>query len=101
MIKKLTQLEVEARLVELSGWELRDGKLHRTFKFANFVGAFGFMASVALLAEKADHHPEWFNLYGTVRIDLNTHEVSGISERDFQLAAAIDWEFARLAGSAT
>jgi len=97
MIEKLTQVEIQARLSGVSGWALHEGKLRRTLKFVNFVEAFGFMASVALLAEKADHHPEWFNVYGTLRIDLTTHEVFGISERDFGLASAINREFDRRA----
>jgi len=90
MVKKLIQQEIDSQLATVSEWELREGKLHRVFKFANFIEAFGFMSSVALLAEKACHHPEWSNVYSTVRIDLVTHEVDGITERDFNLAMAID-----------
>lgn len=89
-IPKLSESEIEARLPRCPAWTLRDGKLHRELQFANFVEAFGFMAQVALLAERANHHPEWSNVYGKVVIDLTTHECSGISERDFALAAAVD-----------
>ena len=89
-IRKLSDSEVTQRLGEQPGWALDDGKLRRDFKFANFVEAFGFMARVAILAEKADHHPEWFNVYDKVQIWLTTHDAGGISERDFALAKQID-----------
>ncbi len=89
-IEKLDDAEVESRLGGLDGWSLQEGKLHREYQFANFIEAFGFMTKVAIVAESADHHPEWFNVYRTVRIDLTTHEASGISERDFDLARKID-----------
>ena len=82
--------EIDEALASLDGWEVRDGKLHREFVFANFVEAFGFMAKVALVAESADHHPEWFNVYRTVRVDLTTHESGGITERDTALARAMN-----------
>lgn len=64
--------------------------LHRRFVFEDFVEAFGFMTQVALLAERADHHPEWSNIYERVDIQLTTHDVAGVSDRDFSLAQAID-----------
>jgi 4a-hydroxytetrahydrobiopterin dehydratase len=67
-------------------WTLAEGKLHKEFHFADFVEAFGFMAKVALVAESMDHHPEWFNVYKTVRVDLSTHDAGGITELDFALA---------------
>lgn len=73
-----------------SDWAIVDGKLHREFQFRDFVTAFGFMSQVALVAERTDHHPEWFNVYRTVRVDLTTHDAGGISTRDFELAAAMD-----------
>ena len=85
--------EREQALASLDGWTVRDGKLHREFVFANFVEAFGFMARVALVAERSNHHPEWFNVYRTVRVDLTTHESGGITERDTALARAMN-EFA-------
>ena len=71
-------------------WALQDGKLHKDFKFKDFATAFGFMASVALLAEKLNHHPEWSNVYNRVTIDLTTHEAGGISALDFDLATRIE-----------
>ena len=89
-LSKLSDDEVRSRLKQLAGWDLHEGKLHREFKFNDFVEAFGFMSRVALMAESAGHHPEWFNVYNTVRIDLATHDVGGISERDFDLALKIN-----------
>ena len=86
--RKLTDEEIRGRLGDLPGWELIDGKLHRTFRFKDFARAFGFMSSLALVAEANNHHPEWFNVYNRVSIDLKTHDVDGISEKDFELAAA-------------
>lgn len=88
--KALETPEIEEKLANLEGWTLEDGKLHRTFRFANFVRAFGFMASVALVAEKMDHHPEWSNVYDRVEVDLTTHDAGGITELDFRLAAAMN-----------
>ena len=70
-------------------WDIVDGKLHRDFKFTDFVSAFGFMTQVAILAEKADHHPDWSNIYNKVKIYLITYEAKGISNRDFELAHEI------------
>jgi 4a-hydroxytetrahydrobiopterin dehydratase len=72
------------------GWAVVDGKLHRELEFKDFVEAFGFMAKVALLAEKADHHPNWSNVYNKVVIDLVTHDQGGITDKDNDLAAAIN-----------
>ena len=71
-------------------WEIADGKLHKTFAFRNFVEAFGFMAQVALVAERMNHHPEWCNVYKTVVVDLITHEFGGITRRDFDLAERME-----------
>lgn len=89
-IQKLDAAQLQSRLAQLPDWRLDDDKLYREFSFGNFIASFGFMSRVALLAEKADHHPEWFNVYGTVRIWLVTHDAGGISERDFSLARQID-----------
>ncbi len=88
-LRKLDEAEIATRLAELSGWEIKDGKLHREFRFPDFVRAFGFMTSVALRAESMDHHPEWFNVYNRVTIDLQTHDVGGLSAHDFELAAYV------------
>ena len=71
-------------------WEERDGGLHATFEFADFSEAFAFMTRVALVAEQMNHHPEWFNVYHTVKVWLTTHDAGGITDKDFALAAAID-----------
>lgn len=91
-VAKLTEAERDDALAQLDGWKLgRDGAaIERTFKFANFVEAFGFMTSVAILAEKQDHHPEWSNVYNRVEITLTTHDADGLSQRDIKLAKAIE-----------
>ena len=88
--RKLTDAEIDADLVGLPEWRLVAGKLHRELRFADFVEAFAFMTRVALLAEKRDHHPEWSNVYAKVVIDLTTHDASGVTALDLELAAAID-----------
>lgn len=88
--KKLDDAGIESQLAQLPGWAVIDGKLHREYRFADFVAAFGFMSSVALVAESMNHHPEWFNVYGTVRIDLVTHDAGGITELDFRLASRME-----------
>ena len=89
-VEKLSEADLTGHLPEVPGWELTDGKLQRTFTFGNFVQAFGFMTSVALLAESMDHHPDWSNVYHRVTIGLNTHDVGGISQLDFDLAKKIN-----------
>lgn len=89
-IQKMTLPDIETELKNLDGWELKNEKLHRQLKFKNFVQAWGFMTQVAILAEQMDHHPEWFNVYSRVTIDLTTHEAGGISERDFDLSKKIN-----------
>jgi 4a-hydroxytetrahydrobiopterin dehydratase len=86
----MTDAEIAVELSKLSGWSLQDGKLHREFQFADFVAAFGFMTSAAIVAQTMDHHPEWFNVWNKVRIDLNTHDAGGISALDFQLARSME-----------
>lgn len=88
--KKLTNSEIETHLKGVAGWSVEDGKLHKQFQFESFVEAFGFMTSLALIAEKMNHHPEWFNVYSRVTIDLMTHDAGGISDLDFQLAKEAD-----------
>lgn len=74
----------------LDGWELLDHRIAKTFVFSNFVEAFGFMSSVAILAERANHHPEWSNVYKKVNIELTTHEAGGLTKKDISLAKEID-----------
>ena len=88
--RKLSEAEVRTRLAEIPGWDLVDGKLQKRFQFASFVQAFGFMTSVALVAEAMNHHPDWSNVYNRVTIALNTHDAGGISALDFTLAKRID-----------
>ena len=88
--KKLTELELATALKSLSGWSVADGKLHKEFKFKNFVQAFGFMSSVALIAEGMNHHPDWSNVYNRVVIDLVTHDLGGISSFDVEFAGRAD-----------
>ena len=78
--------EVSRALGELPGWAVVDGKLHREFRFLDFVRAFSFMSAVALVAEARNHHPEWFNVYGRVVVDLTTHDAGGITRSDVELA---------------
>ncbi len=89
-IPRLTDAEIELALVALPGWNRVGDGIERSYKFADFMHAFAFMTRVALLAEKADHHPEWFNVYNRVDVRLTTHDAGGLSARDVALATAID-----------
>lgn len=89
-MKKLTQTELDAAIAQLPQWKIVNNKLNRTFKFTDFVEAFGFMTKVAIVSEKMDHHPELFNVYNRVTIDLTTHDAGGISNLDIDLAKKID-----------
>jgi len=89
-IQKLSQADIQRQLTTLKGWSVVKGKLHQEYKFADFVAAFGFMSRVALVAEAMGHHPEWFNVWNTVVIDLTTHDAGGISQLDFKLAQKMD-----------
>lgn len=91
-IAQLTQAECEAALQELPEWILREDGLAitRTLRFADFNEAFVFMTRVALHAEKADHHPEWFNVWNRVEVTLSTHDAGGLSQRDVAMARFID-----------
>lgn len=91
----MTQSEIDAALSVLNAdamapWVIDDGKLHREYQFADFSEAFGFMVRVALVAESMNHHPEWFNVYATVRVDLVTHDAGGITDLDFALAGRME-----------
>lgn len=90
MAEALSDEQISTHLASHPDWELVDGKLHRELRLGDFVTAFGFMARVAIVAEKMNHHPEWSNVYDRVTIDLTTHDAGGITELDFQLAAKID-----------
>ena len=86
MAERLSDSEIEEALAGLEGWTLENGKLNREFKFANFIEAFGFMTSAAIAAEKMNHHPEWFNVYNKVIVQLVTHSAAGITNLDVELA---------------
>ena len=89
---QLSSQAIEEALAEgsLSGWSVVNAKLRREFKFGDFVSAFGFMTRSALVAEKMDHHPEWFNVYNRVEVDLTTHDAGGITTLDLALARAMN-----------
>ena len=89
-ITKATESEIQKAIAELGSWSVESGKLHREYRFRDFVQAFGFMAQVALLAERAAHHPEWFNVYNRVVVDLTTHEAGGITQKDLDLAREME-----------
>ena len=92
MAQKLTGEPRSRALARLSGWSEVKGRdaISKKFVFADFNEAFGFMARVALTAEKLDHHPEWSNVYKTVEVTLSTHDAGGLTERDITLAEAMD-----------
>ena len=87
---KLSPAEVQIALAELPGWRLSKGKLHREYRFDDFTLAFGFMAASATAIERMNHHPEWSNVYGTVVVDLTTHDAGGITKKDLDLAASLE-----------
>ena len=87
---KLSEKEIKEQVANLDDWKVVSGKINKTFEFEDFVQAFSFMTRVAMEAEKMNHHPEWFNVYNRVRIDLVTHDVGGISNYDIKLAKTID-----------
>jgi 4a-hydroxytetrahydrobiopterin dehydratase len=86
MPKLLSNDELNTALKSLKDWSIVAGKLHRKFEFPSFIEAFGFMSSLALVAESMGHHPEWCNVYNQVTIDLTTHDVGGITNLDLELA---------------
>src|ERR1700722_6861891 len=89
---KLSESEIEARLEskELAGWKSIDGKLHKSYRFHDFVEAWGFMSRAALAAEKMDHHPDWSNVWNKVTVDLSTHSAGGLTKNDFELAGKME-----------
>jgi 4a-hydroxytetrahydrobiopterin dehydratase len=88
--KRLSDDQIKGRLQELKGWTLRDGKLHREFQFKDFITAFGFVSSVALIAESMNHHPNWSNVYNKVTVDLTTHDAGGVTEFDVEFARRVN-----------
>jgi 4a-hydroxytetrahydrobiopterin dehydratase len=102
-LAKLEGAERAAALQALAGWRPVAGDrdaIAKSFRFADFNVAFGFMSRVALMAEKLDHHPEWFNVYNRVEITLTTHDAGGLSQRDLELGRFIDAAAATLGGKA-
>ena len=90
MASILSDDQIDKALAALPGWACVDGKLHKELRFKDFTEAFGFMARVALVAEKRDHHPEWCNVYGRVVVDLTTHDAGGITQADVDLARTMN-----------
>jgi len=90
MRKRLEEAELTAALRDLPGWQVRDGKLARDYRFRDFGDAFAFMAACALRIHALDHHPEWSNVYSTVRVELVTHDAGGITARDVELAGVME-----------
>jgi 4a-hydroxytetrahydrobiopterin dehydratase len=95
-VQKATESEIQEALAELDSWTVESGKLHREYRFRDFVRAFGFMVQVALLAERSSHHPEWSNVYNRVVVDLTTSEARGITQKDLDLAREMEQIAARM-----
>ena len=89
-MQKLTEPQIEDHMKALPKWELGEDRIKRTFRFKDFVEAFGWMSSVALVAERMNHHPEWRNVWATVEVELSTHDAGGLTELDMKLAAEMD-----------
>ncbi len=89
-MRRFSGPELAEALSSLNGWAVVEGKLHKVYKFADFIHAFGFMATAALAIEKMGHHPEWFNVYNRVTVDLTTHDAGGITSKDTELAKILD-----------
>ena len=89
-MEKLTDSQIAEHMKALPDWELGDDRIKRTFRFKDFVEAFGFMSSAALVAERMNHHPEWKNVWATVDVELSTHDAGGLTELDMKLAAEMD-----------
>jgi len=87
---KLTEEQIKKELANLQGWSIVNGKLHKDFVFADFVEAFGFMSMAAIHIEKMNHHPEWFNVYNKLKVELVTHDAGGITQNDINLARTLN-----------
>jgi 4a-hydroxytetrahydrobiopterin dehydratase len=95
---KLTDEQINTALSALPDWTLAGGKLHREYKFKDFIHAFGFMATAAIAIEARNHHPEWSNVWNRVTIDLTTHDAQGVTEKDISLAELLESIASRLLG---
>ena len=89
-LEKLSSDVIENELKNLPGWSVVDGKLHKDFQFDDFIQAFGFMTRAAMHIEKMNHHPEWYNVYSKLVIDLTTHDAGGITNNDIKLAKILN-----------
>ena len=89
-MERLSSEKISEELKNLPGWSLKDEKLHKEFEFESFNQAFGFMTRAAMEIEKMNHHPEWFNVYNKISVDLMTHDAGGITENDIQLAKILN-----------
>ncbi len=87
---KLSSEQISQELKNLPGWSVKDEKLHKDFEFRDFNEAFGFMTRAAMHIEKMNHHPEWFNVYNKLTVDLTTHDAGGITENDINLAKILN-----------
>jgi 4a-hydroxytetrahydrobiopterin dehydratase len=87
---RLSTPEIQAALARLPGWQVLNDKLHREYRFPDFVRAFGFMATAAIMIEALGHHPEWSNVYNRVVVDLTTHDAGGLTAKDVELAAKLE-----------
>ena len=90
LMKTYDKQAATAKLAGLAGWTFHDKGIEKSYKFRDFVEAFGFMSRAAILAEKANHHPEWSNVYNKVEVRLSTHDAGGLTDKDFDLAAQFD-----------
>ena len=89
-LTKLSDEQIQTALQDLEGWSVVDGKLHKEFQFSDFTEAFEFMTKASMEIEEMDHHPEWFNVYNKLVVDLMTHDASGITETDTKLAKILN-----------
>ena len=87
---RLSESDIDEELKKLSGWNVKEDKLHKEFQFDNFNQAFGFMTRAAMEIEKMNHHPEWFNVYNRITVDLTTHDAGGITNNDVNLARILN-----------
>lgn len=89
-MQRLSDEQIKTELSRLKGWSVVNGKLHKDYTFDDFVDAFGFMCKAAIHIEKMNHHPEWFNVYNKISVDLTTHDAGGITQNDISLAKTLD-----------
>ena len=87
---KLSETEITEELKKIEGWAIKDNKLHKEFQFDSFNQVFGFMTRAAMEIEKMNHHPEWFNVYNRITVDLTTHDAGGITNNDINLARILN-----------